>query len=94
MIGPAPNFISDIFYLTSAVNHYGLNRTLQSFDDLYKQADELQRHIDLLTSSMSPLRPGVSCTTILVTTFPNHSLIVQDPLMIRTQAGIDAAKVT
>ncbi|KAL5501546.1 UFD2 [Sanghuangporus vaninii] len=56
--GPAPNFISDIFYLTGAVNHYGLNRTVQTFDELFKQADELQRHVDLLTSSMAPLRPG------------------------------------
>lgn len=57
--GPASNFISDIFYLTSAVNHYGLNRTVQTFEELYKQVDELQRHVDLLTSSMAPLRPGV-----------------------------------
>ncbi|EJC98051.1 uncharacterized protein FOMMEDRAFT_171416 [Fomitiporia mediterranea MF3/22] len=56
--GPAPNFISDIFYLTAAMNHYGPIRTIQSFDDLYKQADELQRHIDLLTSSMAPMHPG------------------------------------
>ncbi|THH05498.1 hypothetical protein EW145_g4753 [Phellinidium pouzarii] len=56
--GPAPNFITEIFFLTSAINHYGLNRTLQSFDDLHKQADELQRHIDYLTSSMAALQPG------------------------------------
>ncbi|KAH8114701.1 ubiquitin elongating factor core-domain-containing protein [Phellopilus nigrolimitatus] len=56
--GPATNFISDIFYLTSAMNHYGLNRTLQTFDDLHKQADEVQRHLDFLNSSMATLQPG------------------------------------
>ncbi|KAI5121069.1 hypothetical protein M0805_008583 [Coniferiporia weirii] len=56
--GPAPNFITEIFFLTSAMNHYGLNRTLQSFDDLHKQADDVQRHIDFLTSSMATLEPG------------------------------------
>ena len=56
----APNFITEIFYLTSAVNHYGLNRTIQSFDDLYKQTEEIQRHIDYLTSTMETLPAGVS----------------------------------
>ncbi|PAV17237.1 ubiquitin conjugation factor E4 [Pyrrhoderma noxium] len=54
----APNFITEIFYLTSAVNHYGLNRTIQSFDDLYKQTEEIQRHIDYLTSTMETLPAG------------------------------------
>ena len=58
-IGPAPNFISDIFYLTCAMNHYGLNRTLQSFEESYKQVDELQRHLDFLNQSLSTLQPNV-----------------------------------
>jgi len=55
---PAPNFISDIFYLLAAMNHLGLNRTLQSFDELYKQADELKRHLDFLNSSLGSLPPS------------------------------------
>lgn len=69
--GSAPNFISDIFYLTSAINHYGLNRTLQSFEDLHKQADELQKHIDQLTTNMASLQPGVKI--ILYCAYVNSS---------------------
>ena len=59
LAGPAPNFISDIFYLTSAMNHYGLNRALQSFDDLHKEADDLKRHLEFLESSMNSMPTGV-----------------------------------
>ena len=49
----APNFISDIFYLTAAAGHYGLNSVLQSFEDLGKHLDELQRHEEQLSSDTS-----------------------------------------
>ena len=54
-----PNFISDIFYLTSAMNHYGLNRALQSYEDLHKATDDVQRQLDFLTSTVATLAPGV-----------------------------------
>ena len=59
-IGPTPNFITEIFFLASAISHYGLNRTLQTYDDLHKEMEDVQRHIDFLNSSLSSLRPGVS----------------------------------
>ena len=60
LTGPAPNFISDIFYLTSAMNHYGLNRSLQTFDDLHKATDDFQRRLDFFNQSLAMLPPGVS----------------------------------
>lgn len=45
--GP-PNFISDIFYLTVAISHFGYLRTISNFEDLGKHVDELQRHLDML----------------------------------------------
>jgi ubiquitin conjugation factor E4 B len=43
-----PNFISDIFYLTLAMSHYGYLRTIQSFSDFGKTTQELQRHLERL----------------------------------------------
>ncbi|TDL23245.1 hypothetical protein BD410DRAFT_747294 [Rickenella mellea] len=51
--GPSPNFISEIFYLTAAMNHYGLMGTIQTYDDFQKQADEIQRHLDTLQGDTS-----------------------------------------
>ncbi|KDR82849.1 hypothetical protein GALMADRAFT_238456 [Galerina marginata CBS 339.88] len=57
---PAPNFISNIFYLTVAMSHYGYLRTIQSYNDLGKHVDDLQRHLDMLNGDgswmTSPLR--------------------------------------
>ncbi|KLO08673.1 hypothetical protein SCHPADRAFT_908469 [Schizopora paradoxa] len=55
--GPSPTFISDIFYLTSAVNHYGLNRTLQTYEELHKHLDDLKRHLEFMTESLNSLTP-------------------------------------
>lgn len=43
-----PNFISEIFYLSLAMFHYGYQRSIQQLDRFSKHADELQRTIDLL----------------------------------------------
>ncbi|KAF8195457.1 ubiquitin elongating factor core-domain-containing protein [Pholiota molesta] len=50
---PPPNFISDIFYLTIAMSHYGYLRTIQTYNDLGKHRDELQRHLDMLNGNGS-----------------------------------------
>ncbi|EPQ54429.1 hypothetical protein GLOTRDRAFT_139020 [Gloeophyllum trabeum ATCC 11539] len=50
---PPPNFISDIFYLALAMNHYGYQRTIQWYDDLAKHIDDLQRHLDMLQGDTS-----------------------------------------
>ena len=42
------NFITEIFYLTVATAHYGLNKTVSSLEELSKHADEMQRHLDML----------------------------------------------
>ncbi|KZT65802.1 hypothetical protein DAEQUDRAFT_746846 [Daedalea quercina L-15889] len=43
-----PNFISDVFYLTLAVNHYGYQKTISTFEDLARQYDEMNRHLEML----------------------------------------------
>ncbi|KAH9179139.1 ubiquitin elongating factor core-domain-containing protein [Lactarius sanguifluus] len=45
-----PNFISDIFYLALATGHYGLQKTIQTLDDLNKEQDEVRRHLDNITA--------------------------------------------
>ena len=43
-----PNFITEIFYLTMAMNHYGYQKTLSSFEELAKNLDDLVRHREQL----------------------------------------------
>ncbi|KAL0579137.1 Ubiquitin conjugation factor E4 [Marasmius crinis-equi] len=55
-----PNFISDVFYLTIAMSHYGYQKTISSFMELQKHLDDIQRHLDFLQGDGSwmtgPLR--------------------------------------
>ncbi|PCH40023.1 hypothetical protein WOLCODRAFT_88418 [Wolfiporia cocos MD-104 SS10] len=44
----APNFISEIFYLTLAMNHYGYMKTISITEELAKQYDEMKRHMEML----------------------------------------------
>ncbi|KAI0043444.1 hypothetical protein FA95DRAFT_1563296 [Auriscalpium vulgare] len=50
---PPPNFISDIFYLTLATNHYGFQKTIQSFDELSKQLDDAKKHLERINGDQS-----------------------------------------
>jgi len=53
--GPAaaPNFISNIFYLTIAMSHFGYLKTIQGYNDLAKHIDDLQRHLDFINGDGS-----------------------------------------
>ncbi|THV00828.1 hypothetical protein K435DRAFT_963795 [Dendrothele bispora CBS 962.96] len=51
--GPTPNFISDIFYLTIAMSHYGYQKTIQNYTDLAKVMDDIQRQLDFLNGDGS-----------------------------------------
>ncbi|KAF8843284.1 hypothetical protein BDN67DRAFT_946028 [Paxillus ammoniavirescens] len=48
-----PNFISEIFYLCNAMGHYGYLRTTQTYEDLGKHHDELQRQHDTINGDGS-----------------------------------------
>lgn len=48
-----PNFISDIFYLTVAISHFGYLRTISNFEELGKHIEDLQRHLDMLNGDGS-----------------------------------------
>ncbi|KZV65315.1 hypothetical protein PENSPDRAFT_614272 [Peniophora sp. CONT] len=48
-----PNFISDIFYLTLAVMHYGLCKTMDNFEETSKHLDELKRHLKTIEGDRS-----------------------------------------
>ncbi|KIK52087.1 hypothetical protein GYMLUDRAFT_50156 [Collybiopsis luxurians FD-317 M1] len=50
---PAPNFISDIFYLTIAMSHYGYQKTISSYNDLHKHIDDIQRQLDYMNGDGS-----------------------------------------
>ncbi|CAK5270237.1 unnamed protein product [Mycena citricolor] len=58
--GAAQNFISDIFYLTVAMSHYGILHTISTYRDLNRPYDDMQRHLDMLSADNSgmgnPLR--------------------------------------
>ncbi|KAJ7761518.1 ubiquitin conjugation factor E4 [Mycena maculata] len=45
---PAPNFVSNIFYIAVAMSHYGILRTISTFLDLAKHIEDMQRHLDML----------------------------------------------
>ncbi|KAG6812561.1 hypothetical protein H0H92_002213 [Tricholoma furcatifolium] len=50
---PEPNFISNIFYLTVAMSHYGYLKTIQTFNNLGKHLDDLKRHLEHLNGDGS-----------------------------------------
>ncbi|GLB38346.1 putative ubiquitin elongating factor core [Lyophyllum shimeji] len=52
-MAPEPNFISNIFYLTIAMSHYGYLKTIQTYNNLAKHLDDLQRHLDMINGDGS-----------------------------------------
>ncbi|KAI0697911.1 ubiquitin conjugation factor E4 [Cytidiella melzeri] len=46
--GQPPKFLSEIFYLTLAMNHYGLQKTITSLDELGREHGEITRHLESL----------------------------------------------
>ncbi|KAJ3035323.1 hypothetical protein HK097_004237, partial [Rhizophlyctis rosea] len=40
-----PNFVSDVFYLTLALHHYGFLSTIRNYTTLTKEADELRKAV-------------------------------------------------
>ncbi|KAJ4465100.1 ubiquitin elongating factor core-domain-containing protein [Lentinula lateritia] len=51
--GPAPNFISDIFYLAVATSHYGYQKTISSYIELDKHMEDIERHLSFLNGDGS-----------------------------------------
>ncbi|KAF7298968.1 U-box domain-containing protein [Mycena indigotica] len=49
----APNFVSNIFYLTIAMSHYGILHTISTYNDFGKHLEELQRHLDMINADTS-----------------------------------------
>lgn len=47
-LAPEPNFVTNIFYITIAMSHYGYLKTLQSYSNLSTHLDYLQRHLDMI----------------------------------------------
>jgi len=75
--------------LALATGHYGLQKTLQTFDDLIKEHDELERHLDNITADNT--WRGVSV-------FRSVSSFVdigdpQTPVQARVEAAIKQMKV-
>ncbi|KAJ3801572.1 ubiquitin conjugation factor E4 [Lentinula aff. detonsa] len=51
--GSAPNFISDIFYLTIAMSHYGYQKTISNYNELDKHMEDIERHLNFLNGDGS-----------------------------------------
>ncbi|KAG9010260.1 hypothetical protein FRB94_010788 [Tulasnella sp. JGI-2019a] len=49
----APNFITEIFYLTAAFNHYGLVRTLGFYNELERHLDDIDKYLERIESDTS-----------------------------------------
>ncbi|RDX42611.1 hypothetical protein OH76DRAFT_1410953 [Lentinus brumalis] len=49
----APNFISEIFYLSLAANHIGQQKIVNNVEDLGRQYDDIRRHLEVLQSDQS-----------------------------------------
>lgn len=67
-LGPAPNFISDVFYLTLAMNHIGYQKTIGTFDETLRHYDELERHLEMVNGdgswrNVSPMDSPSSCSS-------------------------------
>ncbi|KAI0071497.1 ubiquitin conjugation factor E4 [Panus rudis PR-1116 ss-1] len=45
---PPPNFISDIFYLTLTMNHFGYMKTVSNAEELAREYGEIVRHGEML----------------------------------------------
>lgn len=88
---PPPNFISDIFYLTIAMSHYGYLRTIQTYHDFEKHIEDIQQHLDRLNGDGSWmgvsdfLSDSLKCRLLTKT---------QTPLQARTEAAIQQMKVS
>lgn len=59
----APNFVSEIYYITLAMNHYGYQKTITTFEELARYNDDLARQIEGLEGDGS--WRGVSTQCVL-----------------------------
>lgn len=48
-----PNFISEIFYLSLAVNHTGQQKIVNNFEELARQYEDIRRHLEVLQGDQS-----------------------------------------
>lgn len=47
------NFVTDLFYLTEAYAHFGLNRVIRTYMDLLKDGKELQKRLQELKDTQA-----------------------------------------
>ncbi|KAH0586206.1 hypothetical protein H2248_007462 [Termitomyces sp. 'cryptogamus'] len=84
---PEPNFISNIFYLTIAMSHYGYLKTIQTFNNLAKHLEDLKRHLEFINGDGSwmgsPMQGRVEATINQVKNEQNKIRIQQ--LAFQTQ---------
>ena len=48
-----PHFLSDIYYLALATSHYGLGKTIDNFDELSKELEELKKRLKQIEDDSS-----------------------------------------
>jgi len=75
--------------LALATGHYGLQKTIQTFDDLGKEQDEVRRHLDNITADTTWIGVGVIRDIISFV----DTIGPQTPLQGRVEAAIKQMKV-
>lgn len=66
-LAPAPNFISNIFFLAIAMSHFGYIKTISTYNDLGRVLEDIERHLEWLQGDGSWM--GVSLTMYLLRPF-------------------------
>lgn len=47
-LAPAPNFISNVFFLAIAMCHFGYIKTISTYNDLGRALEDIERHLEWL----------------------------------------------
>ena len=63
-LAPAPNFISNIFFLAIAMSHLGYIKTISTYNDLGRVLEDIERHLEWLQGDGSWI--GVSLSMYLL----------------------------
>lgn len=58
-----PHFISEIFYLTAAFLHVGMNREITHYNHFIRSIGEMQQNYEQLKEDMSGLENNVNVST-------------------------------
>ena len=88
--GSEPNFISNIFYLATAMSHYGYFKTVQKYSYIRNSVKDFLRRVDFAIGDGSSL--GVSRWCSKFPGIHDSPLVQQSPGEEQVRAAINRAK--